>query len=392
MTAVERVKPSSGIRRAGFEFTIYRGPGGLADLRLEWERHAAGLPDRRFFHLYVWHQAYVEALATDPESVYFVVARDGDTLRAIFPLELRSRRINGIPLVLWTLPFHPHFPQSDFIFEKRGDNSVLIVALVDFLKRGPYATWDMLRLPSLIEDTATHFLLTKTPIARRVSECIGASHFIRCGGANDPLARLGGSFRRNLRRLRRRAESLGRIDYRSCRAPEDLEAAFRQFLDVEASGWKGEHGQSTAIRCHPPTERFYRSLLRESGGSQQCVINLLSLNGECIAAQFGLLVEGVLSLLKIGFRASQADMAPGFLLLEDLFLDCAAGGSIHTVNFVTSPAWTHSWRPELMLVWKHSLFNTTWRGTLAYVWARMKPTHSGRSETEPMTPETRTQA
>jgi CelD/BcsL family acetyltransferase involved in cellulose biosynthesis len=102
------------------------------------------------------------------------------------------------------------------------------------------------------------------------------------------------------------------------------------------------------------------------------MINLLELNGECIAAQFGLLFDGVLYLLKIGYRESHARLAPGFLLFERLLEECSAGGPIHTVNIGTGPDWSHSWRPESVPVWEYSLFNTTIHGRLAYLWARLR--------------------
>jgi CelD/BcsL family acetyltransferase involved in cellulose biosynthesis len=119
-------------------------------------------------------------------------------------------------------------------------------------------------------------------------------------------------------------------------------------------------------------EAFYRSLIREYSIPNACVINILLLDGKCIAGQFCLLTDGVLYILKIGYNESYAQIAPGYLLLDQVLRNYVDGRLVHNVNFVTDPPWTHLWRAKSLAVNECTIYNNTARGWLAYLWTRGK--------------------
>lgn len=71
---------------------------------------------------------------------------------------------------------------------------------------------------------------------------------MNCATSYDEVAAgFDGRFRRNVRRLSRRAREMGKIQFHSYRPVEDINRHFQELLDVEAAGWKGESGTNTAI-------------------------------------------------------------------------------------------------------------------------------------------------
>jgi CelD/BcsL family acetyltransferase involved in cellulose biosynthesis len=369
--------------------SVYRGLDGLAALRADWERLTASLPEKRFFHLYSWYHSYLTTLAEAPESVrFFAFERDG-CVAAIFPLESVTRDAYGIRLRMLQVPLHPHVNLTDFVFDKTDQgNRVLVSQLLTYLRAQKNPAWDVLNIPCALEDSATVSALDGEPAVRQMRTLRRQSDYLTCrNGYGEVDARLASSFRKNLRRLRRRAEERGKLEYRSSRDPQELERLFDLFMEVEASGWKGDSGQGSAIRCLPRVEAFYRSLMREYSADNACAINILLLNGTCIAGQFCLLTNDLLYLLKIGYHESYSQIAPGYLLLDEVLRHYADGRQILGVSFVTDPPWTHLWRAASLAVYDCTIYNNTVRGWLAYLWAKGKQLYAltRRQPSEPST-------
>ena len=163
-----------------------------------------------------------------------------------------------------------------------------------------------------------------------------------------------GKLRRNLARLRRRLATRGALRVETVTGADGaptaarLEAAFERFLAVEASGWKGEEG--TAIARDPALTGFYRALLAPREPGLAARIDLLWLDEECVAAQYALVTDRRLSLLKIGYDERHADCSPGSLLLEST-LEHARAAGLATLSLVTSPPWAARWHPEERALW-----------------------------------------
>jgi CelD/BcsL family acetyltransferase involved in cellulose biosynthesis len=146
--------------------------------------------------------------------------------------------------------------------------------------------------------------------------------------------------------------------------PEELERALEQFLTVESSGWKKDTG--TAIALDERLVGFYRALVREFGPRGMCRINVLTLDDQAIAAQFGLISDRQLNLLKIGYSHEHGSVAPGNLIMRDTIEQVCADPALDRLSFVTHPPWSHLWKPQLAPVDYVTLFPETLPGRLTY--------------------------
>ncbi len=345
---------------------------GLEALRRDWDRLTCTLSPRFFFHHYDWYKSYLDTLETDPARVhFFAVYRDG-SLAGIVPLKFSVRRLRGMDLRLLELPRHPHLALRDGLMEKAADNVAMAHALVSHLHEQTELSWDALLLSCVPEKSILGSTFRAASPPRLVSAIRGYSHHVAFSGSSDEISeRVSGSFRRNLRRLERRASELGALTYRSYRTTQELSEAFSSFLEVEASGWKGAKEERTAIICNPELRAFYERLIQGFSRDGSCVINLLWLNDICIAGQFALLVDRVLSILKIGYHEAHSNLAPGNLLMASVIRSFSRNGDVRAVSFVSGPSWGHLWRPEASPVWDHYIFNGSWRGRIAYFGKRV---------------------
>jgi len=201
------------------------------------------------------------------------------------------------------------------------------------------------------------------------------SKYLACSfSGGDKVPGGSGKFRRNLRRLESRLGGKGDTSWQYISDVQEQNAAFPQFLEVEAAGWKGEDGTSTAIKYDPRVTAFYLELLNSFGQMGLSRINLLKLNGAVIAGQYCLMDEGRINLLKIGYDESYRDTSPGFLLIKNVFEKGCSSNEFKELSFVTGAEWNDVFQPIKREVCVGYLFNTTTVGILSFLLMRAKET------------------
>lgn len=376
LQATGRCRLGSDVRflpAAQVSVRIERGIEGLASLEHHWRQLAAQLVPSRFIHAYEWQQAYLQHLETSPASVRYITFMAGGEAVAIFPLRYLRRSVGRLNLRLWALPSHPHLVLGEPLISPAWASPELIRRLLNALDTKCGLPWDALHLPNLMADSVTLRLLAGGEVPRSQIETTGSSMFFEVPDLSTALARCSGAFKRNLRRQGKKLAQRGEVSLRIAAEGEALEAAFGEFLRLEASGWKGADGRASAISLHPRLRGFYRTLMSGFARHGACRISLLELNGVAIAAQFCLVADGTLYIQKIAYDEAWHAEAPGSQLLYRMLEQCCADPAITQLSLVTGPQWAVGrWNPESHAVREAHIFNTTWRGLGGLAMRRFK--------------------
>jgi hypothetical protein len=357
---------------------VETGPAGLERIRIQWEDLVRRIPDAAFYQQYAWNRAVLENLEEDPAAAHWFVFSGDRAVVAIIPLR-RGRWFAGVvPLRAWTSPTHHHVVLNDFPLLPGIPSGEVLRALIRNLASANLPGWDILRLTGVLAggNTATGLQEIAAPRTLLVRSS-GSMHF-DCQDYTAVMDRAGGHFRRNLKRQRRKLEQRGSVSTHFERDPAKLEQALSEFLRLESSGWKGDVGKASAIALHPRLLAFYRSLVAQYGPGGHCQINLLSLDGVPIAAQFCLRAGATLNILKIAYDENFAAEAPGNQLLDGLLQECCADPAITRLSLVTGPAWGQRWAPVEQDVWTITLANTSLRGRLGIIYQRMRSAIAAR--------------
>jgi CelD/BcsL family acetyltransferase involved in cellulose biosynthesis len=363
--AVRGVPPSI---KEDLLFRAYQGSLGLECLDREWMALAESIPDARFNHFPGWYRAHLGSKRSDPQSCWFITARRGQTLVAVFPMQFQSHRVKILrPKFLGTIN-DDELQLSDFVFARTASNATLLYEMTQWLRTQRVLRWDMLRMLKISEESsfayAARARLPRATVAMRYD---GSAYFDTSGTYDQATQAMSSKFRSNLRRRTRLAENSGALRFQSVRQRDELEEAFNMFLDIEASGWKGSAGTSSAIRCQPGALAFYTSLVHEFGARDECVINLLWHGEQAIAGQFGLRIGRTLHILKVGYRDVHAALAPGILLQERTIRHACEDPGIDTLSMVNEPYWAKSFKPLIVGVWLYSVPNWNVQGLLAHL-------------------------
>jgi CelD/BcsL family acetyltransferase involved in cellulose biosynthesis len=151
--------------------------------------------------------------------------------------------------------------------------------------------------------------------------------------------------RSDLRRARRRAESMGELTYDLlCPSPDELEPLLDEAFAIEAASWRG--GTGSALEADRPRADFVRRFAHARAAAGSLRVGLLRIDGAGVAMQIGVEHDERLWLLKIGYDDRFARCSPGSLLLLESLRDAAGRGLRGCELLGTAEGWTAAWASD----------------------------------------------
>ena len=176
---------------------------------------------------------------------------------------------------------------------------------------------DVVRWPLLPMDTAFAAaligFLQEAGLAYEETKSYGRPLLVCDGSDPDTFLKRHTSKKRleGLRRRRRRLDELGRVEFLIHEGPHDAAAWCRDFLDLEASGWKGSSGTGTAIGCCENERTFFETVAAEGAAAGRIVVHSLTLDGKPVAMTVNFRSDAWLWGYKTAYREDLANLAPG---------------------------------------------------------------------------------
>ena len=278
-----------------------------------------------------WHSAYGRG------ELRLLSARDGGRLIGVLPVDVRERAILS--------PTNSHTPLYGPVADGPAAEHMLAAELladrprrIELAYVDPRTTWyEALRIavPSHGRANRRSFLtdrLTRPPYASLA------------GGWEAFEAGLPRKFAKDLRRRWRRLEELGSVTVDVQRTGDGLDEALREFIELEASGWKD--AQVTAIASRAASGAFYSAIAHWAAERGWLRLAFLRLDGRAIAVEFDLACCGSLYALKSGFDPTERAIGPGQLLTGACIREAAEEG-LATYEFLGTDeqykmAWTET--------------------------------------------------
>lgn len=132
------------------------------------------------------------------------------------------------------------------------------------------------------------------------------------GAAEALNERIGTKRLREFRRCRRRLEERGRLEFRVQEGRHDASGWIRDFLRIEASGWKGK--ERTAIACRPDERAYFEAMCHAAAAQGRALVYSLELDGRAIAITVNFRKGRGVWCFKTAYLDDLARFAPGALL------------------------------------------------------------------------------
>lgn len=325
----------------------------LRDRADEWNALLDGSRPEDKFLTFEWSDALRQARSPG-QAVPALVGEDAGRLIVVWPLILTKRTVARVvpcriagDLSQWFAPHHGVICARD-----RVD---VIYACIDFLRRH-VPRWDVLELGGILENGETHRAIESA--CRELHLCSD----LRAGTSSpylplentwqDYLAGCSSKFRSDLKRCEKSLAKLGQPECRFHEAYGELSAAYEQVLAVERQSWK--HSEGSAITSRPWEDALYRELLDRAGPRGWLQVTLLTIDGEPVAHDFGMIYQGRYACLKTSFvervRSANAGKVLRRHIIESLY---ARGIREHDFLGEAEPwklQWTREVRPHVTLV------------------------------------------
>ena len=293
-----------------------------------------------FTHSPFWYQANIEHYPEHATDCFFVCGYQDKILTFVLPLEKKSVANKNLGLHYLQL-FYPNEMGVSDITSSKGLNVDWAAVIKAIKKAFPLAIF--LRLQNILDDShANNCGLTALSSYKKTSHKPCYLDFQN--GYEAFLEQYSTKFKRNLRRLVKKATAKGELKLDCVTQADQLDEAFTDFLDSEDSGWKGEAGSS--VKKLEQLQKYYRHFVETYGRIGECQINLLKLDDEVIASQFCLKSKDTLYLLKIGFSDKHGDISPGQLLIDQLVQKGEQTQQFSRIHFVTDYQWMYRWKPS----------------------------------------------
>lgn len=154
---------------------------------------------------------------------------------------------------------------------------------------------------------------------------------------------------KELRRQRHRLSEHGAVTFDVARTPGEVKAALEVFLQLEASGWKGQRG--TALIQDEGDAAFIRRAAPALAETGQCGIAILRAGQTAVAAGIVLRHQDRAFFFKLGVDESFARFSPGVQLTLDLTRHLCADPAIASADSTAGA--------------DHPMINPIWRGRFA---------------------------
>jgi CelD/BcsL family acetyltransferase involved in cellulose biosynthesis len=282
----------------------------FAALAAEWDALIAR--NSRPFDLHCWHMAWLAAFGGAAKRLAICTVREDDVLVGVLPMVRDGRRLEAMANV------HSCF------FRPLARSPEAMDALIDAALQDGGAI-ELVELPDG-DPSLEHF---RAGLHRAgmigLFEPGSVSPIVDTSGDLDAWVKADHpSWKKRLRRYRRKMDKDFEASFEIAKAPTDQEAELSRGLSLEASGWKGSAG--TAIVSHPETEAFYREIAACFDARGELRLSRIELDGELVA--FSLCIEhgGRLYSLKAGYDERFRKLVPGLVLQLSIVEHCFEQG------------------------------------------------------------------
>lgn len=323
--------------------SLGEGPEALFQLDNDWRALWRQDTQTDFVTSYGWYTAYLDTLEPTPKALIVLSFYIEDRCVGILPLIQRKQQSTRLQPVILEVPLLTGMDLNRILLA-RDQRLIDWWPLIRQTLSSSVTGFFIVKATNVPLDTGTASTLAGME-AGSITRIQGHSCWFNCNQQVDQIRQ---HYRSRLKKILRKGykglEREGPLRFQAITNRDELEPAYKIFLELEMSGWKGRQG--TALALAPQSRRFHESFLFSDSDAIAPRINLLFCGERAVAAQLCVVCGDTISLLKIAFDQSLSRYSPGSVLLDQLLADSCQNHRLNRVNLITGQPWMDNWGPE----------------------------------------------
>jgi CelD/BcsL family acetyltransferase involved in cellulose biosynthesis len=305
-----------------FRFEVAQDSAALRAHTAAWESLAARALEPNVFYEPWMLLPALDSYASAQLSIVLAYDELGGApgrLCGLFPFQ-RAAQFRGLPVHYLRLWKHIHCYLGTPLVD-RDCAPQCLAALLDWLARDARGAgvveWGLVGSDGPFQ-SALMRVVDETSRRSFVSHTSERAYLLPRGDAEGFFdAALTGKRRKEYRRLERRLAEHGALEYASLQDPAQAGQWVAQFLELEASGWKGRRG--SALGSNDPNRQFFERVALAAAARGRLMMLALKVGGRPVAMKCNLLADGGAFTFKIAYDEDYAKYSPGLLLeLENI--------------------------------------------------------------------------
>jgi CelD/BcsL family acetyltransferase involved in cellulose biosynthesis len=320
----------------GVSVEVLSETAALRTLVPEWEALAADAAEPNPFYE---HWMLLPALeAYGAQGFRCIVVWDNGKLVGLLPMQL-SRSFRGLPVSALRSWRHRNMLLCTPLIQAKS--MVRVVEALLQVRAAPLIEFDWVAAGSLFYGALAESA-SAAGLPWMVTDAYARALLVR---DRDPRERFNSNMKNNLRRWQARLAAAGRLASRRLQPGDDLAAWTGEFMQLEASGWKGRAG--SALACREDDRRFVAAVFGEAFRRGRLLITGLDLDDKPLARHIMLTAgEGAVSF-KLAYDEAHAACSPGIVAEVDNVRQFMETPELRWIDSNTARESTGYWR-----VWK----------------------------------------
>jgi hypothetical protein len=311
---------------------VVRDPGELAQYATIWDELAEAACEPNVFYESWTLLPALKALGDGHDFEFYLVFAAGagpesakPVLNGFFPME-RQKRYKGLPAAVLTLWKHIYSMLCTPLV-REGQEGDALNTLLDHFASAPDAPalleWNYLSGEGVFSQALIEVINHRQTLTHVDETWIRA--FMRCApgkSGEDYIHKAFSSKRRKeFKRQENRLAETGELHFATLEPHVHtgeydeyaaLDAFLADFLQLEASGWKGQGG--SAFSCNPTHQEFFCTVAKEAYERKRLAMMALQVNGKSIASKCDFFAGDGAFAFKIAYDEEYARFSPGVLV------------------------------------------------------------------------------
>jgi CelD/BcsL family acetyltransferase involved in cellulose biosynthesis len=272
---------------------------------------------------FCWHWAnhYLTSSPDDPTGIKLSIVTGRHNGRLIMLWPLVSQRVRGVRQTFWM--GEPVGQYGDVLIDAEADALSVLRPGLEFLRARTSS--DLLRLRRVRTDANVAPFLSE--IGAQIADRQIAPH-MDLTSAKDFAGfeqRYSGKTRKNRRRLARRLEEKGAVEFVRLHGGDQARDLAIQAIELKAS-WLKDRGLISSAIANERISSLFADLAEGRKKPVDCIVSALKSNGEAAAIEVSFTCKGRLAMHLIAFNLEYEKSGAGVLLLEQSLKDGYAEG------------------------------------------------------------------